>query len=179
MELPQVLEALLFASGDPVDKKEAAEKLTVSALEMEDAVSVLAVKYAPPSGVLLRQFGTCLQLCSNPEAREQVELFLNPVQKKSFTQASLEVLGIIAYRQPVTRTEIEEIRGVKCDYSVAGLLQKGLIEVTGRKDTVGHPLLFGTTPLFMRHFGLTSLSELPPAQSFAAAAAALEEEQSL
>lgn len=86
---------------------------------------------------------------------------LNPVQRKTLSQASLEVLSIIAYKQPITRAEIEEIRGVKCDYSVMWLLQKGLIEEVGRKDTIGRPMLFGTTDLFLRHFGLSSISELP------------------
>ena len=86
---------------------------------------------------------------------------LNPIQKKSLSQAALEVLSIIAYRQPVTRGEIEQIRGVKCDYSVMSLKQKGLIDEVGHKDTIGRPVLFGTTDLFLRHFGLTSLEDLP------------------
>lgn len=86
---------------------------------------------------------------------------LNPVQRKSLSQASLEVLSIIAYKQPVTRGEVEEIRGVKCDYSIMWLLQKGLIKEAGRRDTVGKPMLFVTTDLFLRHFGLSGLDELP------------------
>lgn len=100
-------------------------------------------------------------MCTNEKYKAQLEDLLNPVQKKSLSQASLEVLSIIAYKQPITRAEIEEIRGVKCDYSVMWLLQKGLIQEMGRKETLGRPMLFGTTDLFLRHFGLSSLNELP------------------
>lgn len=90
-----------------------------------------------------------------------VEKLLQPVQKQSLSQAVMETLAVIAYRQPVTKAEIELIRGVKCDYSVQMLVSRGLIEEVGRKEALGRPILYGTTDAFLRHFCLTSLADLP------------------
>ena len=122
-------------------------------------------KYTSDGVILLKKFGGKLQFCTNPVNAGYVEELLNPVQRKSLSQSALEVLSIIAYRQPVTRGEIEQIRGVKCDYSVMSLKQKGLIEEVGHKDVIGRPVLFGTTDLFLRHFGLSSLDDLPPQEN--------------
>lgn len=90
-----------------------------------------------------------------------MERLLQPVQKQTLSQAALETLAIIAYRQPITRLEVEEIRGVKCDYSIQMLCSRELIAEVGRKDTIGHPILYGTTDAFLAHFGIKSLDELP------------------
>ena len=90
-----------------------------------------------------------------------MERLLQPVQKQSLSQAAMETLAVVAYRQPVTKLEIEAVRGVKCDYSVQSLMHKGLIEEVGRKETLGRPILYGTTDAFLAHFGLTELSDLP------------------
>ena len=99
------------------------------------------------------------------EVRGRIEAILfvagEPVLVSDLAKA-LETLAVVAYRQPVTRAEVEQIRGVKCDYSLASLTQKGLIEEVGRKDTVGHPILFGTTDEFLNHFGISRLDQLPP-----------------
>jgi segregation and condensation protein B len=87
---------------------------------------------------------------------------LQPVQQQSLSQAAMETLAVVAYKQPVTRAEVEQIRGVKCDYSLQSLMIKGLIREVGRKDTIGRPILFGTTDDFLSHFGLRDLEELPP-----------------
>jgi segregation and condensation protein B len=87
---------------------------------------------------------------------------LQPVQQQSLSQAAMETLAVVAYKQPVTRAEVEQIRGVKCDYSLQSLINKGLIRETGRKDTIGRPILFGTTDEFLSHFGLEGLENLPP-----------------
>ena len=97
----------------------------------------------------------------NPDYAKYVEMLLQPVQKQSLSQAVMETLSIIAYRQPVTKAEIEAVRGVKCDYSVQSLLTKGLIAEVGRKETLGRPILYGTTDAFLRHFCISSVSELP------------------
>ncbi|NLF27194.1 MAG: SMC-Scp complex subunit ScpB, partial [Clostridiales bacterium] len=89
--------------------------------------------------------------------------YLQPVRKQPLSQAALETLSIIAYRQPVTKADIEAVRGVKCDYSVQALLNKGLICEAGRKETLGRPILYQTTDEFLRHFGISSLAELPMA----------------
>ncbi len=160
-ELAGSLEAILFAVGEPVDINSICSCLKITQLELSMAVDSLQSKYGQNSGLKVLYFGESIQMCTNEKYKEQLEALLNPIQKKSLSQASLEVLSIIAYKQPVTRAEIEEIRGVKCDYSVMWLLQKGLIKEVGRKDTLGRPMLFGTTDLFLRHFGLSSLNELP------------------
>ena len=84
-----------------------------------------------------------------------------PLRKQTLSQAALETLSIIAYRQPITRNEIEQIRGVRCEYVVSSLMTKGLIREVGRKESIGRPILFGTTDLFLRHFSLENLSDLP------------------
>lgn len=160
-ELASVIETLMFIVGEPLDTEDVKKVTGATEMEFWQALELLESKYNKESGILLKKFGTKIQLCTNPVNAPFVEDLLNPIQKKSLSQAALEVLSIIAYRQPVTRGEIEQIRGVKCDYSVMSLKQKGLIDEVGHKDTIGRPVLFGTTDLFLRHFGLTSLDELP------------------
>ncbi len=160
-ELSGIIETLLFIVGEPLDIADIKKVTQADEGEMFAALLKLEEKYSGESGILLKKFGTKIQLCTNPQNAQYVEDLLNPVQKKSLSQAALEVLSIIAYRQPVTRGEIEQIRGVKCDYSVMSLRQKGLIEEVGHKDAIGRPVLFGTTDLFLRHFGLSTLEDLP------------------
>ncbi|MEF9896453.1 MAG: SMC-Scp complex subunit ScpB, partial [Clostridia bacterium] len=90
-----------------------------------------------------------------------VERLLQPIQQQSLSQAAMETLSIIAYRQPVTKSDIEKVRGVKCDYSVQSLVNKGLIEEVGRRETLGRPILYATTDAFLRHFGIETLAQLP------------------
>ena len=102
-----------------------------------------------------------MQLATRPDYAPYVEKLLQPVQKQSLSQAVMETLAVIAYRQPVTKGEIEQIRGVKCDYSVQSLVSKGLVEEVGRKEALGRPILYGTTDAFLRHFCISSLADLP------------------
>ena len=102
-----------------------------------------------------------VQLATRPDYAPQIERLLQPIQKQSLTQAAMETLSIIAYRQPITKSEIEAVRGVKCDYSVTSLMNKGLIEEVGRRESLGRPILYGTTEAFLSHFGLESLDDLP------------------
>lgn len=110
--------------------------------------------------------GIRVQLVSNRKYAGFVEALLQPAQTKSFSQAMLETLSVVAYKQPVTRNDIEAIRGVRCEYSVSQLLKLGLIQELGRKDAVGRPMLFGTTDAFLRQFGLHDLGELPSYETF-------------
>ena len=103
-----------------------------------------------------------MQLTTRPDYAPYIERLLQPIQKQSLSQAAMETLSIIAYRQPVTKAEIEAVRGVKCDYSVASLVNKELICEVGRRESLGRPILYGTTPKFLQHFGIESLEELPP-----------------
>ena len=113
-------------------------------------------------GVRLARFGDSVQLTTRAEYAPYIERLLQPVQKQSLSQAAMETLSIIAYRQPVTKAEIEAVRGVKCDYSVSSLLHKELICEMGRRESLGRPILYGTTTKFLQHFGIESLNELPP-----------------
>ena len=164
-ELASAVEPLLFIVGEPVATEDIKKVTGVTEIELWQALELLEQKYTAEGGILLKKFGGKLQFCTNPVNAGYVEELLNPVQRKSLSQSALEVLSIIAYRQPVTRGEIEQIRGVKCDYSVMSLKQKGLIEEVGHKDVIGRPVLFGTTDLFLRHFGLSSLDDLPPQEN--------------
>ena len=163
-KLASIVETLTFLVGEPLDKEDIKKVTGATELELNDACIALRAKYSGQSGILFKEFGTKIQLCTNPENAEFVEELLNPIQRKTLSQSALEVLSIIAYRQPITRGEIEQIRGVKCDYSVMSLKQKGLIREMGHKDVIGRPMLFGTTDLFLRHFGLSSLDDLPMQQ---------------
>lgn len=172
-ETASVIEAILFVSGDPVDEGALAQALSISAEDVNAALDELGSRLDyERRGLHLRRFGKKAQLSIRAEYAEYVERLLQPVQKQTLSQAALETLAIIAYRQPITRLEVEEIRGVKCDYSIQMLCSRDLITDVGRKDTVGHPILYGTTDAFLAHFGIKSLDELPTLD----AAGAVEEE---
>ena len=111
---------------------------------------------------MLKRFGENVQLATRPLYSGDVVRLLQPVQQQSLSQAAMETLAVVAYKQPVTRAEVEQIRGVKCDYSLQSLMLKGLIREAGRKDTIGRPILFCTTDEFLSHFGLEDLNGLPP-----------------
>jgi segregation and condensation protein B len=113
------------------------------------------------SGILLKRIGNRIQLCTNPKYAEHLKELFAPTVTEALTQSVLETLSIIAYRQPVTRAEIDETRGVHSNYTVSALIEKGLVEEIGHKDVLGRPALLGTTDEFLRHFGIASLNELP------------------
>lgn len=159
--LAEILEAILFVGGDPVDTKDICGRLSVSADEMNEAVDELKKKYSGKCGIILLQFNSKIQFSTNKEYVDSVSLVLNPVREKELTKAMLETLAIIAYKQPITRAEIEEIRGVDCAYAVTNLSKLAMIEAVGKKDAIGKPVLFGTTDTFLRHFSLCALNELP------------------
>ena len=160
-ELAKIIEAILFVSGEPVQLGAVARALEVTELEVSAAADELASDYDyNRRGICLKRFGSHIQLSTRPDYAPQIEK-LQPIQKQSLSQAALETLAVVAYKQPVTRLDIEAVRGVKCDYSVQSLMNKGLIEEVGRKETLGRPILYGTTDAFLSHFGLTSLEDLP------------------
>ena len=161
-ELAKIIEAILFVSGEPVQLGAVARALEVTELEVSAAADELASDYDyHRRGICLKRFGSHIQLSTRPDYAPQIEKLLQPIQKQSLSQAALETLAVVAYKQPVTRLDIEAVRGVKCDYSVQSLMNKGLIEEVGRKETLGRPILYGTTDAFLSHFGLTSLQDLP------------------
>jgi len=113
-------------------------------------------------GFTLKRFGHQVQLATRALYSADVVHLLQPVQKQSLSQAAMETLAVVAYKQPVTRAEVEQIRGVKCDYSLQSLMNKELIMEVGRKEALGRPILYGTTENFLAHFGLSQLDDLPP-----------------
>ena len=155
------VEAVLFASGEPVAVQALIEMLGVTAQEFEPVLQGLALRYDEDRGVRLMRFDDSLQLCTRPQYMDLIEKVLQPVRKQTLTQAALETLAVVAYRQPVTRMEIEQIRGVQCDRAVATLLHHRLIAEVGRKESIGRPILYGPTEKFLQHFALTSLEALP------------------
>ena len=161
-ELCGIIEAILYVAGEPVNAEALAHALNLTRTELEPAIEQLRENcLLDKRGIRLNRHGGDIQLSINPEYAGYVEAFLQPVKRQSLSQAVLETLSIIAYRQPVTKSDIEAVRGVKCDYSVQLLLARGLIEEQGHKETLGRPILYGTTDKFLRHFGLEGLSELP------------------
>ncbi len=161
-ELMAVIEAILFVAGEPVLLADLQKALEVSPLELSMAVNALESDYDfNRRGIRLKRFGEHIQLATRAEYASYVERLLQPVQKQSLSQAAMETLAVVAYRQPVTKAEVEAIRGVKCDYSIQSLVHKGLIEEVGRKEALGRPILYGTTDAFLGHFGISSLIDLP------------------
>ncbi|MBR6525566.1 MAG: SMC-Scp complex subunit ScpB [Clostridia bacterium] len=161
-ELSHVIEAILFVAGEPVELKELQRALEATELEVNAAVDMLDNDCAfHRRGIYLKRFGGHVQLTTRADYAPYVERLLQPVQKQSLSQSAMETLAVVAYRQPVTKMEIEAVRGVKCDYSVQSLVNKGLIEEVGRKETLGRPILYGTTDEFLSHFGLQTLDDLP------------------
>lgn len=160
------VEAVLYVAGEPIRVEELAKALDVTVKELETCLNELRDEYDfAQRGFMLRRFGHQVQLATRPLYAPDVVHLLQPVQKQSLSQAVMETLAVVAYKQPVTRAEIEQVRGVKCDYSVQSLVNKGLIAEVGRKDALGRPILYGTTDMFLQHFGISSLNELPPMPS--------------
>ncbi|HIS42136.1 MAG TPA: SMC-Scp complex subunit ScpB [Candidatus Limiplasma pullicola] len=160
-EIPQILEAILFVAGEPVAVADLARALEVGEMEIMHAVEALE-RECERRGVTVRRYGDHLRMETRPEYAPYVERLLQPVQRQTLSQTAMETLAVIAYRQPVTKGEVEQVRGVKCDYSVQSLLHKGLIKEAGRKEALGRPILYATTDRFLEHFGISDIRELPP-----------------
>jgi segregation and condensation protein B len=155
------VESLLFVADEPVSVARLAEALEVTPGQVERALAELEAIYTE-RGLCLQRAGSRVQLITAPEAAACIERFLGLEARTRLSRAALEALAIIAYRQPLTRPEIEFIRGVSSDSVLRTLLGVGLIEEVGRAPTVGRPILYGTTFEFLQHFGLRGLDELPP-----------------
>ena len=159
--LESVIESILYVSGEAVEIKLLCEKFELTGKQLNKALENLSKKYNENSGIQIIKFKNKIQFATNPNNAEVIETVLNPIKEKVLSRATLETLAIIAYKQPITRLEIEEIRGVNSDYAIDLLSKNSLIEVVGRKDAIGKPLLFGTTDDFLKRFELLDLSSLP------------------
>ena len=162
IRLQAAAEAILFTMGDAVPVADIARALNVEKDKIISALESLEAKYNQPgSGIMLQRFENSVQMCTRPEQYENLVKIASVPRKMVLTNACIETLSIIAYKQPVTRVEIEDIRGVSCGYAIDRLLEFNLIEEKGRRETIGRPILFGTTQQFLRSFGLSDLSQLP------------------
>ena len=160
-ELKEIVLSILFVAGDGLDKDFILQKLEITPKELDAVIEELCKEYAGEKGIHIIKYKNKVQLTSNPLYADYISEVLNPVREKSLTRAALETLAIIAYKQPISKLEIEDIRRVNCDYAVQILVDQNMIEVVGRKDAVGKPLLFATTENFLKRFNLEDLGQLP------------------
>ncbi len=164
-EIKRIIEAVLFAAGHPVTFAKLAEVAGVSEEEIRQIVTEYAAEYEAAGlarGIQLLTLGGACQLVTKEVFSEYIKEALGIRDGGNLSKASLETLAIIAYNQPVTRSYIDQVRGVDSAYSVGVLMERELIEERGRMDVPGRPRLYGTTEAFLRVFGLSDLSELPP-----------------
>lgn len=162
MNIETIIEAVLFASGEPVPIKRFCMLLDKSENEVIGAAKRLADEYVfHQRGIRLVRLENTFQMCSAPEYYDYIRRALEARKPPRMSAASIEVLTIVAYHQPVTRMYIEQIRGVDSSYTVGVLTERGLIEPCGRLDVPGRPVIYKTTAEFLRVFGLSSLDELP------------------
>jgi len=167
------IEALVFCSPGPVSESELLACLTemfeadIPKNDISQALANLEEKYQAESySFQLVKSGGGFQFLTKPAYQASISIFLKQQSKKRLSTSALETLAIIAYKQPVTKTEMEQIRGVNCDYSVHRLLDKELIEIKGKSESIGRPLIYGTSAQFMDYFGINTLSELPTLKDF-------------
>lgn len=161
-KIKSAIESLLFVWGDPVEAKVVADLFEIPVSDAVKMFRELAEDYEERgAGLCIREMEKSFQLVTNPENDDYIQRLCTPVKNKKLSQSSLEVLAIIAYKQPVTKAQIENIRGIRSDRILEGLMLKGLVEELGRSSAIGRPYLYGTTKEFLRLFGFESLKDLP------------------
>ena len=160
--MKSALETMMFMWGEPLEVKDAAEVLEADKKEVRELFRELMDEYEQEGrGIRIREVDDAFGFVTFVENDLFVKKLCTPVRVRRLSQAALEVLAIIAYRQPVTRSEIDSIRGIKSERVIDGLIDKGLIEIRGRSEGVGRPLIYATTKEFLKKFGFTSLKDLP------------------
>ena len=160
--MKSALETMMFMWGEPLEVKDAAEVLEADRKEIRELFRELQTEYEQEGrGIRIREVDDAFGFVTLADNDMFLQKLCTPVRVKRLSQAALEVLAIIAYRQPVTRSEIDSIRGIKSERVIDGLLDKGLVEVTGRSEGVGRPLIYATTKEFLKKFGFASLKDLP------------------
>jgi len=167
LPLPRILEALLLASDEPLSADRLADAAgdDVSVGMVRDAVQALVQEYdAQGRAFTVEEIAGGFQLLTRPEYNPYLRKVLQARREARFTQAALETLAIVAYKQPITRAEVEDIRGVASSDLLRTLMEKGLVRVAGRSEKLGRPLLYGTTKKFLQAFGLASVKDLPDAK---------------
>lgn len=162
-EKESIIEAMLFAAGDVVRTEDMADVLTVDNSTVKKIVKEINERFEKENRPLtIREIDKGFQMCTKPKYHGYIKKLQDKKPKKALSQSAMETLAIIAYKQPITRIEIEKIRGVNSDYAVSTLAEFGLIEDIGRAELPGRPLLYSTTEEFLRSFGYSSLKDLPP-----------------
>jgi len=167
LSLQAQLESLLFVATEPLLIERLAELLEAELEELEQALVILSHEYLG-RGIRIQRKGRRIQMVSAPEASDIVRRLLGLELTGKLSPAALETLAIVAYRQPITRAEIESVRGVNSDSVIRTLINRGLVEELGRLDQAGRPIIFGTTFDFLQQFGITSLEQLPPLEELVA-----------
>ena len=160
--IKSAFESMLFTWGDPLPAKDAANVFGIDTDLALELMRELQEEYLQEGrGIVIREVNGAFQYVTKEENAPYIERLCTPVKSKRLSQSALEVLAIVAYKQPVTKGEIEAIRGIKCDRVMEGLIAKGLVEAVGRSQAIGRPILYGTTDEFLKNFGFTSIKELP------------------
>lgn len=162
-----VLETLLFVAGEPVTAGSLAKATELQETEIRRLMEDLMREYRDrSSGIVIAEIADGYQMVTNPDLAVWIKRFKNINQSNKLSQPALETLAIIAYKQPVTKLEVDQLRGVNSDGAVKSLVDKRFIKIVGKKETPGRPFLYGTTKEFLQYFGLKNLSELPPIDEF-------------
>jgi len=162
-----ILEALLFVAGEPVTSSSIAKASEIEESEIKKLMGELISDYRERnSGLQVVEIADGYQMVTNPDLSLWIKRFKNVNQSNKLSQPALETLAIIAYKQPITKLEIDQLRGVNSDGAVKSLMDKKLIKIIGKKETPGRPFLYGTTKEFLQYFGLKNLSDLPPINDF-------------
>lgn len=160
--IKSAFESMMFVWGDPLDAKIAGDVFNIEKKEAIDIFRELKSEYEQQDrGIRIREIDGGFQFISKEENFDYLRTICTPVKTKRLTQAALEVLAIVAYKQPVTKSEVDSIRGIKSDRVLEGLVNKDLIVEVGRADAIGRPMLYGTTKTFLRHFDLENVKDLP------------------
>ncbi len=160
--IKSAIESMMFVWGEPLDIKDIADIFNVEKKEIYDCCKELQTEYEQEGrGIVIREVNRSFQFVTRKENLDYIERLCTPVKHKKLSQSALEVLAIVAYKQPVTKGEIEAVRGIRCDRVIEGLAKKGLVAEVGRSESVGRPILYGTTDVFLKQFGFETLKELP------------------
>jgi segregation and condensation protein B len=160
--IKSAFESMMFTWGEPLDAKAAADVFNITKQEAIEYFEELQEEYEQENrGIVIRRVNQSFQFVTRLENADYVRRLCTPVKSKRLSQSALEVLAIVAYKQPVTKGEIEAIRGIRCDRVMEGLMKKDLVCEKGRSDAVGRPILYGTTNVFLQNFGFESLKDLP------------------
>ena len=176
--IKSAIESMMFVWGEPLSVKAVADIFNTDKKEVYDCFKELQAEYEQEGrGIVIREVNRCFQFVTRKENLDYIERLCTPVRKKRLSQSALETLAIVAYKQPVTKGEIEAVRGIRCDRVMEGLMKKGLVAEVGRADSVGRPILFGTTDEFLKQFGFETLKDLPEIEDIEGALVEEEDEE--